>query len=196
VDRRGYCLSLREVFLGRRIEVDHQQARDVAETLRLACHDAAALEVIASGDAAGRVVRLQTRHLVRHLLREVETVRRLPRNRTIVGLLLNAIEAGQRVYHLPKEPGPLGGSISRERTPVRRQVKPRRVAGRVADLAARVLPAAHRARYCDEYRSELHDLAADRASWWQQVMYAVRLLDRSWELRYELRRPAAGRARP
>ncbi len=67
-------------------------------------------------------------------------------------------------------------------------------ARRLADIAARVLPAAHRARYRDEYRSELHDIAATGASWWQQVAYAVRLLDRSWELRYELRRSAARRS--
>ncbi len=198
LDRHGYPLRFRQIVLGRRIELDHRQARDIAESLRLAYRDAAALEVIAGEETADQFVRLQARDLVHRLLCGLEAARRLPQNRKIVGLLLYAIETGQQIYHVPKEPLPLGGSKSRKRASVKRQAEtqPVRAAGRIAGLAARVLPASHRVRYRDEYRSELHDIAAAGASWWQQVAYAIRLLNLSWELRHELRRPTARRARP
>jgi hypothetical protein len=197
LDRHGYSLRFRQIVLGRRINLDHWQARDIAESLRLAYRDATALEVIAAEGTAGQFVRLEARDLVRLLLCGLEAARRLPRNRKIVGLLLYAIETGQQIYHVPKDPLPLGGTESRNRALVRRQAEaqPVRAARRVAGLAARVLPAMHRARYRDEYRSELHDIASTGASWLEQVAYAIRLLNRSWELRYELRRPAARRVR-
>jgi hypothetical protein len=58
-----------------------------------------------------------------------------------------------------------------------------------------VLPAADRKRYSDEYRSELYELAAARVSRSRQLLHAVRLIDRAWVLRAELRAPAPRRAR-
>jgi hypothetical protein len=74
--------------------------------------------------------------------------------------------------------------------------EPMHAADGIAYIAIRMLPASDRARYCDEYRSELYELAAARASWWSQLLYALRLLDRTWVLRAELRSSAAERARP
>jgi len=69
------------------------------------------------------------------------------------------------------------------------------IAGRVTGVAVRVLPARHRERYRDEYGSELHELAAAGTPRWRQIAYALRLLDRSWVLRAELRTPAVSKAR-
>lgn len=54
----------------------------------------------------------------------------------------------------------------------------RRVVLSVAGLlaAVRLLPAADRARYAEEYRSELWDLARSGAGWLRQLDYAMRQL--------------------
>ena len=70
-----------------------------------------------------------------------------------------------------------------------------RIAGGLAAAAARVLPPGHRGRYREEYRSELYELAAADTPRWRQIVYALRLLDRAWVLRAELRAPATGQAR-
>jgi hypothetical protein len=74
--------------------------------------------------------------------------------------------------------------------------RPARAAQGLAQAAARVLPAAHRCRYREEFHCELHELAAAKTPRWRQLLYAVRLLDRAWVLRAELRAPAAEQARP
>jgi hypothetical protein len=63
-----------------------------------------------------------------------------------------------------------------------------RLAGRVADAAARLLPCGDRLRYVEEYRAELYELAlcSRRGQW----AYAVRLLACALPLRRELRRDA------
>ena len=63
-----------------------------------------------------------------------------------------------------------------------------RLAGRLTDLAARLLPCCDRLRYSEEYRAELYELAlcSRRAQWG----YAVRLLACAVPLRRELRRDA------
>lgn len=76
------------------------------------------------------------------------------------------------------------------------KVRPMRAARSLADLTTRVLPARHRIRYRDEYRSELHELALSGASRWQQLACALRLLDRAWVLRAELREAALKSVRP
>lgn len=76
-----------------------------------------------------------------------------------------------------------------------RRVGTARLAGRVADLATRVLPPQHRARYGEEYRSELYELAAAGITRRGQLTYAIRLLDRAWVLRAELREAVGRRAR-
>jgi hypothetical protein len=62
---------------------------------------------------------------------------------------------------------------------------------RLARVSVRVLPTEHQARYDEEWRAELHDLAAEGASWFGQLLYALRLLDRAWVLRAELKAAAA-----
>jgi hypothetical protein len=61
------------------------------------------------------------------------------------------------------------------------------VARRLVDVASCVVPVVHRERYREEWRSELHELAAIGRSRQQQLTYAVRLLTRAWEVRFELR---------
>ncbi|GGN35331.1 hypothetical protein FHR83_006159 [Actinoplanes campanulatus] len=66
-------------------------------------------------------------------------------------------------------------------------VRPARMAARLTRGAARVLPAGARSRYADEFASELYELAAAGASRAAQVIYGLRLFDRAWVLRAELR---------
>jgi hypothetical protein len=66
----------------------------------------------------------------------------------------------------------------------------------VAGMAARLLPARHRARYAEEYRSELFELAAAREPRRCQVLFAVRLLRTAPTLRLELRAPRQRKAGP
>lgn len=75
------------------------------------------------------------------------------------------------------------------------ETRPARGAGRIAQTAVRVLPALDRARYSDEFRSELYELAAAGTSWWGQLLYAIRLLDRVWVLRAELQASVLTRGR-
>jgi hypothetical protein len=66
-------------------------------------------------------------------------------------------------------------------------VAPARSARRLAGFAVQVLPAGHQTRYGEEFGAELYDLAAAGSSRWRQLAYALRLLDRAWVLRAELR---------
>lgn len=61
-----------------------------------------------------------------------------------------------------------------------------RAALRLTELAERALPRAHRARYREEWRAELYDLAgvSRRAQW----RYAVNVLITAWPVHCELRR--------
>jgi hypothetical protein len=74
-----------------------------------------------------------------------------------------------------------------------RNVAPATGAVRLIRGAVRVLPAEHRDRYRDEFDSELYELAAAGAARAAQLAYALRLLDRAWILRAELRECAARR---
>lgn len=56
--------------------------------------------------------------------------------------------------------------------------------------AVKVLPAQERARYYEEFQSELFELAATQQSWWRQLQYAIRLLVRAAPLRYQSQLPA------
>lgn len=77
------------------------------------------------------------------------------------------------------------------------RLSPRRssLAERAAHAAVRILPSEYRNRYRDEYHSELHDLATEGVSALGQICHALRLLDRTWVLRAELRDAASQRAR-
>ncbi|MBB5626364.1 hypothetical protein BJ981_002063 [Sphaerisporangium krabiense] len=66
-------------------------------------------------------------------------------------------------------------------------------AQRLANLTARMLPAAHRGRYVEELQAELWDLASARATKSMQLLYAFQQLGRVWQLRRELLVP--GRCR-
>ncbi|MBM7861582.1 Rho termination factor N-terminal domain-containing protein [Lentzea nigeriaca] len=58
-----------------------------------------------------------------------------------------------------------------------------RVASQMTGWATRLLPDDTRARYEEEFNSELYYLAADGISRWRQAVHAVRLLTRSIPLR-------------
>jgi WhiB family transcriptional regulator, redox-sensing transcriptional regulator len=74
------------------------------------------------------------------------------------------------------------------------RARPVRWAGRLAGMAAQVLPAEHRARYQEEFAGELYELAEAGAPRRRQLAHALRLVDRAWILRAELRVPV--RVRP
>jgi hypothetical protein len=71
--------------------------------------------------------------------------------------------------------------------------EPASMALHMAQRIARILPPIAQPRYDEEFRSELHELAAAGASRWVQLQYVLRLFDRAWVLRAELREAARKR---
>lgn len=69
-----------------------------------------------------------------------------------------------------------------------------RAAGRILVAAVFVLPPAQRLRYAEEFQSELAELVRDDEPRRRQLLYALRLVDRAFELRVELLGPARQRA--
>ncbi|MGI5227387.1 hypothetical protein [Actinoallomurus sp. CA-142502] len=65
-------------------------------------------------------------------------------------------------------------------------------ARQLLQVATRLLPGCDRARYAEEFRSELWDLAG--AGRWQQILYAARQLLRAGHLRIELKAPRRSKA--
>ncbi len=179
-------------------DLAHDLARDHNHALilhlrRARARDLAPARDLARGLARGLDLALDLApDLARGPNRNVAQAR--SRAHELVTVLRDAVEEAERLSppaHQEPRPGdPAANATAPERLPAR----PVRAAGRIAGLAARVLPVAHRKRYCDEYRSELYELTVAGASWWQQVAHAIRLLNLSWELRHELRRPAARRS--
>ncbi|MBE1485617.1 hypothetical protein [Plantactinospora soyae] len=73
--------------------------------------------------------------------------------------------------------------------------RPNRAAVQILAGLTRILPETNRPRYAEEFRSELWELARSGATCTQQLMYAIRLFDRAWQLRAELRDASIRRAR-
>ena len=92
-----------------------------------------------------------------------------------------------------KERGVAPEARSREKAQAR---QPTLSGCRLSAVAAWLLPAGERARYGEEYRSELHDLAAAGAGRRQQLGYAIRLLVRAMPLRLAMLAPRHGKASP
>lgn len=92
----------------------------------------------------------------------------------------------------------LGGNLTRvaDARKQRRTSLPARSAAGLVSAAARLLPAADRARYGDEYQSELWDLAQFGASRLQQLKYALRQLLRAFSMGRTLRSPRRRSAVP
>src|SRR5262249_48874105 len=109
------------------------------------------------------------------------------------GLVRVIDRAAERANNLCKELRSLEAATIDAVASGKRQANPMRAAGRIAQTTTLVLPVADRARYCDEFRSELHDLAATGVSRLGQLVYAVRLMDQAWTLRTELRVSAVRR---
>ncbi|MEV6304103.1 hypothetical protein AB0M02_32190 [Actinoplanes sp. NPDC051861] len=98
----------------------------------------------------------------------------------VEGILYVLINDADRRTVVPSEPSPKAPAAS---------------AAQLARGAVRVLPAAARGRYRAEFDSELYELALAGVSRWAQFLYGLRLLDRAWVLRAELREAALrGRA--
>lgn len=119
----------------------------------------------------------RTRYLVRHLSEGLNSGRDLARE------LAHARDLAKQLIEANQQPQSAA-------SPLRVSV----LAGRASDAAARLLPRVDQARYTEEYRSDLFELAqvSRRAQW----AYAARLLACAVPLRRELRRrarEAAGR---
>jgi hypothetical protein len=67
---------------------------------------------------------------------------------------------------------------------------------RLTLVSVRVLPVTDQARYAEEWQADLYELAFTGASWWAQLVYALRILNDAWVLRAELKAPAPERVRP
>jgi hypothetical protein len=89
--------------------------------------------------------------------------------------------------------GVLPGASSPGHARARRVALPAR---RLVAAAAGLVPAGERARYGEEYRSELHDLAASGAGRCRQLGYALRLLAGTLRLRRAVLAPRHGKAGP
>jgi hypothetical protein len=70
------------------------------------------------------------------------------------------------------------------------------LAGRLLVVAARMLPPRDRARYGDEFRSELWEIARARDGRWAQIAYAARQVRSSVQTRTALRAPRRRSAVP
>jgi len=70
------------------------------------------------------------------------------------------------------------------------------LAGRLLDAAAHLLPAGDRARYAEEFRSELAEIARVTGRRRPQLAYAARQVASAWRLRADLRAPRARKAAP
>ncbi|SRR6266496_2792197 len=68
------------------------------------------------------------------------------------------------------------------------------LAGRMLAAAARLLPAGDRARYAEEFRSELTEIARTGAGRPRQLVYAARVVMSAQRLRADLRAPRRRRA--
>lgn len=71
----------------------------------------------------------------------------------------------------------------------RTRVPPAHTASRILDLSMSALPTQYRARYSDEIRAELYELAQVKATRSMQVYYALRQFGRVWALRRALKDP-------
>jgi hypothetical protein len=113
--------------------------------------------------------------------RELERVRveaALQENNTLT-LLLSAAPLTRVVDTIPRSEREPAAAIA---------------ATRLVDSIVRILPPAHRARYAEEFRSELSELDAAGASVWRQLTYVACQFNMVFELRAELRRPARRKA--
>ena len=107
----------------------------------------------------------------------------LPNRRIVIGLNLSGAVERDR---------DLARAFPRDRANGRGQPEARWVAPSAASLlttAARLLPAAHRGRYAEEYRSELWDLAQAGAGRMRQLRYAFCQLRSALPMSVTLRSP-------
>jgi hypothetical protein len=121
--------------------------------------------------------------LARVLARSQDRVR--VRHRVLVRL---------RIRDLESNLGRAGNIVGVATAPARRRVMPS--AGRLLAAAVWVLPAADRARYADEYRSELWELAQAGAGRIRQLGYALRQLRSAASTGFALRSPRRRSAGP
>jgi hypothetical protein len=192
-------------------ECANELARNLAHTHDLPQDDSLADELAHAHDLAREIARANAfaggsvtihNHAVR-LADELAQARDLARTHDLAhdltpthDLARAVADAGDKANKLREKLCPLELVTPDSSAPARCQITVVPVAGRIAHVAARILPPADRARYCDEYRSELYELAAAGAWRWGQLMYAVRLLDRAWVLRAELRVTVMRQAEP
>jgi DNA-binding CsgD family transcriptional regulator len=141
------------------------------------------------GGLVGEALARQTFEAARETFESAarETFESATRRDDLMPVVDGLIEPGQ------KERSVAPDARSREKAPVR---QPTLSGCRLSAVAAWLLPAGERARYGEEYRSELHDLAAAGAGRRQQLGYAVRLLVRAAPLRVAVLAPRHGKASP
>ena len=109
-------------------------------------------------------------------------------------LALASVHAGEPAQALAEAgqvPGERGSGWTDR---VRPRVAP--LAARLLGMAARLLPEADRARYAEEFRCEVWELAAAGAARWGQLARAARVLTRAWETWAALRATARRQAVP
>lgn len=188
-------------------DLDH--ARELAAIL------ARARDLAHARDLARRLDRALDRNL--NLVLDIDFDSALDHARDLVGVLaevLGDVETGNlvlnsviasalnRAYDSVNQLGPVfvhaTAAIDRARDRAQRG-EARRVAPSAARLvlgAARLLPAADRARYAEEYHSELSDLARDGAGRLGQLGYALRQLRSAPRTGLALRSPRRRGAAP
>lgn len=109
-------------------------------------------------------------------------------------LALASVHAGELAQALAEAGQVPGERGSGWRDRARPRVAP--LAPRLLGMAARLLPEADRARYAEEFRCEVWELAAAGAARWGQRACAARVLTRAWETWAALRATARRQAVP
>jgi hypothetical protein len=123
-------------------------------------------------------VRLHARERLRELIRDMDHARQRAREAD-----------GNHTHHSPEV-------TSSDKRRQRGQVGMAWSASQLVSVAAQLLPTPDRARYDEEFRGELWDLAEAGAGRRRQIGYAGRQLTRAPRLRMELKNPRQRKASP
>lgn len=171
------------------VDTAHEHACALADDLQSACDRARirAEEVASGGGRYPRRVLAGGRDRDRALVRAHDLVNDLVRDSFLVGDLTRKLSEAYALLRLNDgTKNPISYRVIR--------VAPS--ADRLLEGVALLLPPADRARYSEEYHSELWEIARTRAGRRQQLQYAARQLSRAGHLRIAVRAPRRRKVTP
>jgi hypothetical protein len=183
--------------LARAVALDLARATDLAPdcargpyTPPLAFDLGRVTDLIPARDLAWDLARDLTRDLTRPLTCDLTRAPARARD------LCRALDCARAPAHARDLARDLDAALARitAHEPAATEDRPREVAVtpmacQLVAVAARLLPAAHRARYAEEFQGELWDLAEAGAGRWRQTASAAHQLTKAGHLRTELKAP-------